>query len=94
MNRLTEERREADGDRYSYDVVGNRIRKQHYNFTLTAKGNPVSYPDEDAAGHTINTENGYIIDGEEENYYNERNQLTERKTLSGMPYMPYAVPIF
>lgn len=67
MNRLIEERREVDGDRYSYDMAGNRMKKQHYNYTLMEE---VYNCDE--------------IDREEGYYYNERNQLIEKETLSGI----------
>ena len=70
MNRLTEERRSADGDRYAYDLAGNRLKKQHYNYAL-----------ENTIG-TANAANSGIIDGEETYCYNERNELTERRNLS------------
>ncbi|MDE5907728.1 MAG: hypothetical protein K2H52_03125 [Lachnospiraceae bacterium] len=84
MNRLTEERRKDDGDRYSYDSAGNRIRKQHYNFNLTAGENSVRCLNESITGNVVDAARCDIIDGEESYCYNERNQLTERKTLSGI----------
>ena len=71
MNRLVEERRVTDGDRYSYDSAGNRLKKQHY---IYSRENTIDMA-ADAAGRSI-------IDGEEAYCYNERNELTEKKTLS------------
>ena len=82
MNRLTEERRSTGGDKYSYDLAGNRLKKQHYNYALTAEAGQ----NRESNIGTINTINsaGYssILDEEETYCYNERNELTEKKTLS------------
>lgn len=43
MNRLMEERRKDDGDRYSYDSAGNRIRKQYYYYDLVTGENSVRF---------------------------------------------------
>ena len=43
INRLTEERRVTDGDRYSYDLTGNRLKKQHYNYALMAGAGQARY---------------------------------------------------
>lgn len=83
MNRLTEERRASDGDRYSYDPAGNRIRKQHYHYALAVVGNPVRGLDKGITESTSDAVSSTTIDGEESYCYNERNQLTERKNLSG-----------
>ena len=82
MNRLTEERRVTDGDKYAYDLAGNRLKKQYYNYTLTAETDQ----NIDCNSGTANIINsaGYssVLDGEETYCYNERNELTEKKTLS------------
>lgn len=84
MNRLIEERREADGDRYSYDLAGNRIRKQHYNFTLTERENPAASPAGEVISNNTLTGSCGIIDREESYCYDKRNELTERKSLSSV----------
>ena len=84
MNRLTEERREADGDRYSYDLTGNRIRKQHYYYDLVTGENSFRCLNESIIGNAVDAARRDIVDGEESYCYNEGNQLTERKTLSGI----------
>ena len=61
------ENRREGGEKYAYDLVGNRLRKQRYHYALTADGDMDS-----------------IIDGEESYCYNERNELTERKSLSAV----------
>ncbi len=38
MNRLKEERRGQEGERYAYDLAGNRLKKQSYHYTLKAGG--------------------------------------------------------
>ena len=83
MNRLTEEKREADGDRYSYDLTGNRIRKQHYSYALVGKSLNAQFT-KGTIGNDTFADNCDIIDWEEKYCYNERNQLTERKALSGI----------
>lgn len=80
MNRLTEERRITDGDKYSYDLAGNRLKKQYYNYALISGGETA----ENRAGSIINTVNSMVIDGKETYCYNERNELTEKKTLSAV----------
>lgn len=60
MGRLTEERRGDHGERYSYDLAGNRSSKKACRYAL-AEGAPV-------------------VDWEETYCYNEKNELTERKT--------------
>ena len=77
MNRLTEERCEENSDRYSYDLAGNRIKKQHCYYTV-ASGGASAGNQTDSSTSTVNV----IIDGEERYCYNERNELTERRTLS------------
>ena len=82
MNRLTEERRKDDGDRYSYDSAGNRIRKQHYYYDLVTGENSVRCLYESIIGNAVDAARRDIVDGEESCCYNEGNQLTERKALS------------
>ncbi len=92
MNRLTEERHSTDGDRYSYDLAGNRVKKQHYNYAPAAGAGQARYSNDgtmSTANSTvyssvINTVNDAVVDGEETYCYNERNELTERKTLSAI----------
>ncbi len=86
MNRLKEERRGREGERYAYDPAGNRLKKQSCHYALKSGG--------EAAGNqagsiinivndcVINIVNDCVIDGEETYCYNERNQLTERRNLS------------
>ena len=87
MNRLTEERRETDGDRYSYDLTGNRIRKQHYHYSTSTMMLEKKVGVQ-LAGRTIGNDmledSRDIIDGEASYSYNERNQLTERRTRLGI----------
>ncbi|MEY8268875.1 RHS repeat-associated core domain-containing protein [Lachnospiraceae bacterium 64-25] len=84
MNRLTEERRGADGDRYSYDLTGNRLKKQHYHYAMTAGKILDEQSAKGTMGNDVFAENCDIIDWEENYCYNERNQLTEKRTLSGI----------
>ncbi|MCH5262821.1 MAG: AHH domain-containing protein, partial [Lachnospiraceae bacterium] len=67
MNRLTMENRREGGEKYAYDLSGNRLSKQRYHYALTADGNMDS-----------------VIDGEENYCYNERNELTEKRSLSAV----------
>ena len=84
MNRLTEERRKDDGDIYSYDSAGNRIRKQHYYYDLVTGENSVRCLNESITGNAVDAARRDIVDGEESYCYNEGNQLTERKAMSGI----------
>ena len=67
MNRLTMENRREGGEKYAYDLNGNRLKKQRYHYALTAGGNMDS-----------------VIDEEESYCYNERNELTDRRSLSAV----------
>lgn len=44
LNRMTEERRGQEGERYAYDPAGNRTGKQSYHYALTAAENRGSHP--------------------------------------------------
>ena len=47
MNRLTMENRREGGEKYAYDPVGNRLRKQRYHYAHTATGNMDSVIDDE-----------------------------------------------
>ena len=47
MNRLTMENRREGGEKYAYDLGGNRLRKQRYHYALTADGDMDSVIDEE-----------------------------------------------
>ncbi len=47
MNRLTNEERHGTGERYAYDLYGNRLKKQDYHYTLTAERTPESVIDDE-----------------------------------------------
>lgn len=64
MNRLTEERRKDDGDIYSYDSAGNRIRKQHYYYDLVTGENSVRCLNESIMGNAVDAARRDIVDGE------------------------------
>ena len=73
MNRLTEERRETDGDRYSYDPAGNRTRKQHYHYAQAAEKNLGMQSQTGTIGNNTSV-CGCDITEREENYcYNGEN---------------------
>ena len=47
MNRLTMENRREGGEKYAYDLCGNRLRKQRYHYALTADSNMDSVIDDE-----------------------------------------------
>ncbi len=47
MNRLTNEERNGTGERYAYDLCGNRLKKQGYHYALTAERTPESVIDDE-----------------------------------------------
>ncbi len=89
MNRLTEERRENDGDRYDYYPAENGTRKQHYHYGQATEKNPGMQFQTGTIGNNTSV-CGCDITEREENYcYNGENQLTERKNPSGITEYVY-----
>ena len=89
MNRLTEERRETDGDRYSYDLAGNRTRRQRYHYAQAAEKNRGMQSQTGTIGNNTCVGECDIIEWEENYRYNGKNQLTEKKSLSGITEYVY-----
>ena len=89
MNRLTEERRENDGDRYGYDLAGNRTRKQCYHYAQVAEKNLGMQSQTGTIGNNTSVCDCDIIEWEENYRYNGKNQLTEKKNPSGITEYVY-----
>lgn len=47
MNRLTMENRREGGEKYAYDLCGNRLKKQRYHYALTTDGSMDSVIDDE-----------------------------------------------